>query len=945
MKNDTSPIKRSLFPNLRRKKSIFIMVVFSVLLAAAALFLFTRKSKELKQEFASQQEVSELKDAFTRLNLYLQDVELADREFALSGNMAFLKNMESLIDSLLSTYGQIQRLQNRQVHIADTALFLKSDSLFDDKISFIQQLKTFRNDNNHAAAIALLQTRRGIVLADSIRQINSRFITNLEKQAAASRVLLQKSVAQNQGIGFGVISVSVLLIGIIFYFLFKEIQYNQNVSEELRIRKDHFRVTLSSLGEGLITTDKEGHVVYMNPAAEKLTGWNWQEAKHQPLKNVYEVVNETNGLHGEDMVSRMVRKGEKIELENNTILKARDGRQYIISNNGAPLYDLHGNITGAVVVFNDITEKREREQKLIQSEEKFRTVVQQAAEGILIVDQEGNYLDANESASRITGYSIEEFKQLNAKDIVDPDDLKKKPLKLEETIAGKAVYEERVILRKDKTKVEVEISAKLIENGTVVCVMRDITERKRAQEMIQREKELSDKIINSLPGVFYFYDETLRLLRWNKQLEIVTGYSSEELSTMNPADLFTGDDKKYMQGKSRHVFANGSGNAEACFTTKSGKKIPFYFTGMRMKYEGRNALLGIGIDISERKKAEEEMRLAIERFNLLSRATHDTIWDWDIQHDTMIYNEGMMRMFGYTASDIAQAVDWWKNNIHPEDRERIAGMLNDVFEHKTETIQMEYRYRGADGTYKHILDRALVLYDTTGNPLRMIGAMQDISWQKDEELRMGKRVIDAQERERRQIGMELHDNVNQILGASLIYLSMASNEAKSKNEIFDTINQTSGFIKDAIAEIRRLSHQLAPASFKNVSLKEVFESLVLSMNSQKNWAVQIRFDASYHNEIREDVKINLYRILQEQLNNIHKYARADKVEISVRVIENSIQLHVEDNGVGFNPKTIKRGIGLENISRRTEVFNGRMQLRSAPGQGCKLLVEIPLEAN
>jgi PAS domain S-box-containing protein len=479
-------------------------------------------------------------------------------------------------------------------------------------------------------------------------------------------------------------------------------------------------------------------------------------------------------------------------------------------------------------------------------------------------------------------------------------------------------------------------------------VFNDITEKEKARQALSERENYLRTIFNTEPecikilghkGEFIYMNPAGLAMIEADNLEMIKSKSAVSIVSPEYRDQFTQLTKKVFEGE--------SGSMEFEITGLKGTHRWLETHAVPLKDTSGNiiSLLSITRDITERKKAEEEMRLAIERFNLLSRATHDTIWDWDIQHDTMIYNEGMMRMFGYTASDIAQAADWWKNNIHPEDRERIAGMLNDVFEHKTETIQMEYRYRGADGTYKHILDRALVLYDTTGNPLRMIGAMQDISWQKDEELRMGKLVIDAQERERHQIGMELHDNVNQILGTSLMYLSMASNEAKSKNEIFDTINQTSGFIKDAIAEIRRLSHQLAPASFKNVSLKEVFESLVLSMNSQKNWAVQIRFDASYHDEIREDVKINLYRILQEQLNNIHKYARADKVEISVRVIENSIQLHVEDNGVGFNPKTVKRGIGLENISRRTEVFNGRMQLRSAPGQGCKLLVEIPLEAN
>jgi signal transduction histidine kinase len=270
--------------------------------------------------------------------------------------------------------------------------------------------------------------------------------------------------------------------------------------------------------------------------------------------------------------------------------------------------------------------------------------------------------------------------------------------------------------------------------------------------------------------------------------------------------------------------------------------------------------------------------------------------------------------------------------------------VEEIFQKKEKVFQMEFRYRCADGSYKNILDRAIVMYDENQNPIRMVGAMQDITFQIEKELFINKAIIDAQERERQQIGMELHDNVNQILSASLLYLGMAKNEKKSKNEIFESIEQTSGFIKDAITETRRLSHQLAPASFKNVSLKQVVESLVNNMNSQHQWQVSVQFDEHPDVTVRDDIKINLYRIIQEQLNNISKYARASRVSIAVKHHEKHIHLSVVDDGIGFDPKTVKRGIGLENIKRRTEVFAGTHTIISSPGNGCKLIVEFPLKS-
>lgn len=819
--SDFLPGKSQQASYFRRKQSMILLFIVSVLLLAAALFLFSRKSAELKQELTDHQETTELKEAFTRLNLLLKDAELADRGYALSGDNNFLNNLQTIITSLIAEYQQIRHLENRGNNQSEIALFLKSDSLFGEKIAFMRQVLHLNSRDERDAILELLKTHRGIILADSITQISSRIVNQLEGKLSGSKSRFLQSISRNQNLGYAGMGIALLLVGFTFTILLQELRRSQKISEDLKIRKDHFRTALNSLNEGLITTNKDGQILFMNPAAERLTGWRWQEARLQPLQNIYSVVNEATGRPFENIVSRIVSTGQTIQLENNTLLKARNAKEYIISNNVAPLFDLHGNITGAIVVFSDITES------------------------------------------------------------------------------------------------------------------------KRAQELIVKEKELSDKVINSLPGIFYFYDESLKLLRWNKQLELVTGYSAVELGSMNPSDLFSGDDKIYMQMKSREVFQTGSGYAECCITAKGGQKIPYYFTGIRIHYEGKNALLGIGIDISERKKAEAQMRMAIERFNLLARATHDTVWDWDIVQNTMQYNEGMIQMFGYKETDISKAVNWWKNNFHPDDKEQIAAQLEEVFSLRKEAVQMKYRYRCADGSYKYIMDRALVLYDNRGNPVRMIGAMQDISWQIEEERRIERLVMEAQERERRYIGMELHDNVNQLLAASLMYLGMSRNENKSITSLFETVSQATQFINTAVKEIRKLSHQLAPASFKNVSLQEVFGSLVANMNTQQNWKVNIHFDTSFHDEIREDIKVNLYRILQEQLNNIHKYAQASKVEVDVRMVGKYIRLRIADNGVGFNPQTVKRGIGLENITRRTHVFNGRMQLLSAPGKGCSLTVEIP----
>ncbi|MBK8087745.1 MAG: PAS domain-containing protein [Chitinophagaceae bacterium] len=262
----------------------------------------------------------------------------------------------------------------------------------------------------------------------------------------------------------------------------------------------------------------------------------------------------------------------------------------------------------------------------------------------------------------------------------------------------------------------------------------------------------------------------------------------------------------------------------------------------------------------------------------------------------MRYNEGITTMFGYEKSMVENIPDWWKQNIHPDDLVTVSDVLNEIFLKHKQNIQLDYRYRCSDGSYKYIFDRAFVLYDKEGKPSRIIGAMQDVTYIKEEEIRISKAIVDAQESERQQLGMELHDNVNQILSVSLLYLGIARQHQKNETVFAETIDTCKKHISDAIDEIRKLSHQLTPASKDNVSFKDVFQSLIESLTTNSTIDVQLHFDDFEQEQIGIEIQTALYRILQEQMNNIFKHAAADTVEIDVMVIDNTISLRIGDNG-------------------------------------------------
>ena len=364
---------------------------------------------------------------------------------------------------------------------------------------------------------------------------------------------------------------------------------------------------------------------------------------------------------------------------------------------------------------------------------------------------------------------------------------------------------------------------------------------------------------------------------------------------------------------------------------------------LKVRKQADGKILAFGRDVTDRKSAEVRMKKAIDRCDFLAQATSYTIWDWDMLNNQISFNEGVNILFAYDMKELNTAFDWWKKNIHPEDWHVVSEMLKESIGQKKQSVPMEYRFRCADGSYKYINHRSLVIYGPDQLPARMIGAMQDISYKKENEIRLGKAILDAQEKERQQIGMELHNNVNQILSAAVLYLGMAKNVEKEKDEFSESVATAMHYINDAIAEIRRLSHQLAPVSYAEVSLKDVFESLTTSMNNAQTFSVTLHFDELEKEQLSSDIQINLYRILQEQLNHIIKHSQASEIEICVKLAGPMVQLRIADNGKGCDPQKLKNGIGLHNIKKRAEVFSGESSFATSPGKGFELFVEIPFK--
>jgi two-component system sensor histidine kinase UhpB len=199
-------------------------------------------------------------------------------------------------------------------------------------------------------------------------------------------------------------------------------------------------------------------------------------------------------------------------------------------------------------------------------------------------------------------------------------------------------------------------------------------------------------------------------------------------------------------------------------------------------------------------------------------------------------------------------------------------------------------------------------------------------------------TIQTQEQERREIGRELHDNINQILATAKLCVDMALNEEDHRKELLTKSYEN---ISKAINEIRILSKTLVPPSLGDIGLKEALIELIENLTVSPELKIRIRANDQHIEHMSNNKKLIMYRIVQEQLNNILKHSGATEALIELKSMRNWLHLNIKDNGVGFDTRKKNRGIGLNNIISRVEMQNGKMEIISSPGKGCVLKIEIP----
>ncbi len=383
----------------------------------------------------------------------------------------------------------------------------------------------------------------------------------------------------------------------------------KKAEEALRAQEERFRIITEQSSDVIILINREGKIFYENPAAGKILGYNFQDRKGQ---NAFENIHPDDLPFFIDLFQTLL-KGEKLPLEKaEARIRHADGTWRTFEVVGGPLR-INNVIEMVIANLRDITERKLMEEKIRESEKRFRRITENMSGFVSEMDAQGIFRYNSPSITMILGYDPEELNNKNAFDFVHPEDRDRIIDTYMEGVRTESEKEvEQRYRRKDGNYIWLRSTGRPIfgsdgKNIGMVVNSIDITERKKVQEELERIQLLNEAILETVPGILYLYDDTGHLVRWNKQHEVLTGYSSDEIKGKYILDWFGGPDTSNIQKGISEVMATGYGTAEGHLIAKNGNTIFMFFTGVKIAIAGKDHLLGIGVDITERKKAEEEI--------------------------------------------------------------------------------------------------------------------------------------------------------------------------------------------------------------------------------------------------------------------------------------------------------------------------------------------------
>jgi PAS domain S-box-containing protein len=777
-----------------------------------------------------------------------------------------------------------------------------------------------------------------------------------------------------QAVALGLFAASGLLISLMARQIGLARRREAEAAERERVREELIRavaeterqrqllaVTLASIGDGVIVTDVQGRVTFLNGEAERLTGWKNNDTAGQPLSTVFRIINERTRQPVESPVEQVLRLGKVVGLANHTILIARDGREIPIDDSGAPIRHADGTVQGVVLVFRDFTERKAAEEALRQAK---ATLEQKVAERTAeLLNANRRLTEENQERIRTEQSLRREEARLDA--LLHLSQMGEAPLN---EVASFTL--ERAIALTDSRIGFVGFLNEDESVYTLHAVSRDVV------------KECS---VAGDPVQWHVVDAGIwaDAIREHKTL-FVNDYSKP-----HPRKKGLPSGHPYvprfmvvpiLDGR-RIVAIAGVGNKASDYDKADERQIVLLLSGMwactqknRAREQLQKAYNELETKVQERtaELAASAAALRQSQQDLTRAQTVGQIGSWrlDLRRNVLTWSEETHRIFGVPPGT-PMTYEAFLTLVHPEDRQYVDAQWKAGL--RGEPYDVEHRIV-ADGHVKWVREKAYLEFDETETLLGGFGITQDITERKQaqrqlEELNqtlerrvaertaeakrraeqlqaLAARLTQAEQNERQRLATILHDHLQQLLVGAKFHLGVLRGR-RQEPDVREPLDQIDALLDQSLETSRNLTVDLSPPILMHGNMTQVLRWLADWMRSKHGLEVKLHADEQADPQAHE-VRVLLYQATRELLFNVVKHAQVDQATVELcRPDDRYIQVTVRDKGVGFAPSEAGdgnkgSGFGLLAIRERLEWLNGSLDVDSRLGEGTVATLTVPV---
>lgn len=656
--------------------------------------------------------------------------------------------------------------------------------------------------------------------------------------------------------------------------------------------------------------------------------------------------------------------------------RREDGIYVYISDKGYIIRDEAGKAIRMIGAAEDITERKKALLTIEESELRYKSFVKQSTEGIWRVELKkpmhiympieqmighcaahAYIAECNDAFARTYGFE-------NAESMIGS------PLSLILPESNPSNLDYFVRFFKNGFRVQDELSYEKDKDGNLLILVnnmigviegdyisrawgtqRNITSQKKAEQDLIESKNHLKAIINTDPECIKLLSRDGIILEMNPSgLQMIGATDTEQVIGKNALNLILPEYHAGFKESLNNIF-NGE-SIKNVFEIKGfhGQQLFMESHSVPLKDAEGNIIAALAVtrDITESRNAQALLQASEEKYRYLFNNNPAAIIIWDIDtREILEVNASAVDLYGYPRNTFLNL-----NMLDLSYEEEDTGCreyISNIQRYKNQKASFDCRHRTSNGSVIIIETRSHeIIYKNHKAILTIVNNITEkvqLENSLNEERRIRQQqiteaVITGQEKERTELGQELHDNINQILASTKLYIECAMRDEKPRA---DLLAESKSLLEKAMHELRVLSKSLLPPSLGESGLNQALLELIENIKQVHELDITLSYSVTEEHDISKNLNLTIFRIVQEQLNNVIKHAHAKTTQIKVIESDDHIKVSVTDDGLGFNSSLKRNGVGLRNISSRAEVNNGTVSLISKPGEGCKLTVKFPLK--